>query len=165
MRIARQLPLMLAAFVISSASAAEPELARLSWLSGCWAREGGEPGSGEHWTSLAGETMLGTSRTVKRGKTVEFEFMELRYLPDGKLAFVAHPSGQRTAVFPVLGISDSEVVFENPQHDFPQRVAYAREGDSRLRARIEGVQKGELQVIHFPMSRVACGTQVDRIAE
>ena len=165
MRITRQLPLVLAAFVICTASAAGQEISRLSWLSGCWASEGGEPGSGEHWTSLAGATMLGTSRTVKHGKTVEFEFMELRYLPDGKLAFIAHPSGQRTTAFPVLSISDSEVVFENPQHDFPQRVAYAREGDSRLRARIEGVRKGALRVIDFPMSRVPCGTQADGIAK
>ena len=151
---------MLAAFAIGNACASEPEIAKLSWLAGCWASEGGEPGSGEQWTSLAGETMLGTSRTVKQGKTVEFEFMELRYLSDGTLAFIAHPSGKRTTVFPVLRISDSEVVFENPQHDFPQRVAYAREGDSKLRARIEGIRKGTLRVIEFPMSREACDSPV-----
>jgi hypothetical protein len=151
---------MLAAFVHGNTCAAEPEIAKLSWLAGCWASEGGEPGSGEHWTSLAGETMLGTSRTVKHGKTVEFEFMELRYLPDGKLAFIAHPSGQRTTVFPVLRISDSEVVFENPEHDFPQRVSYAREGESKLRARVEGNRKGTHRVIEFPMSRETCGPKV-----
>jgi hypothetical protein len=151
---------MLAAIVSGSSCAAEPEIAKLSWLAGCWASEGGEPGSGEHWTSLAGETMLGTSRTVKQGKTVEFEFMELRHLSDGRLAFIAHPSGQRTTVFPALRISESEVVFENPEHDFPQRVAYARDGESKLRARIEGNRKGTLRVIEFPMSREACGSQV-----
>lgn len=165
MRITRQLPLMLAGFVICGASAAEPEIAKLSWLSGCWASDGGELGSGEHWTSLAGETMLGTSRTVKHGKTVQFEFMELRYLPDGQLAFIAHPSGQNTTAFQVLRINDSEVVFENLQNDFPQRVAYAREGNSKLKARIEGVRKGTLRVIEFPMSRVACGTHVNDIAK
>lgn len=95
--------------------------------------------------------MLGTSRTVEHGKTVAFEFMELRYLPDGKLAFIAHPSNQSTTIFPVLHISDSEAVFENPEHDFPQRVAYAREGASTIRARIEGVRKGALRVVEFPM--------------
>lgn len=80
MRITRPLPLMLTAFIICSASAAEPEIAKLSWLSGCWASDDGESGSGEHWTSLAGETMLGMSRTVEHGRTVEFEFMEVRYL-------------------------------------------------------------------------------------
>lgn len=149
---------MLAAFAICNAAAHAQDLNKLSWLAGCWASDGAEPGSGEHWTSLAGGTMLGSSRTVKDGITVAFEFMELRYLPDGKPAFIAHPSGQRTTTFPALRISDSEAVFENPEHDFPQRVAYAREGDTRLRARIEGTRNGAPRVIHFPMSRVPCGS-------
>lgn len=156
MRVMRQILLPLAALVLGHASAAEPEISGVSWLSGCWAAEGGEPGSGEQWTSVAGNTMLGMSRTVKDGKTAQFEFMELRYLADGRLAFIAHPSGQRTTTFPVLSISDSEAVFENLQHDFPQRVAYAREGEDRLKARIEGMRKGALRVIEFPMGRVAC---------
>jgi Domain of unknown function (DUF6265) len=159
MSVPRKVLFMLAAVLTGSAYAAELEIERLSWLAGCWVSEGGELGSGEQWSSLAGGTMLGTSRTVKQGKTVEFEFMELRHLPDGKLAFIAHPSGQRTTVFPVLRISDSEVVFENPEHDFPQRVAYVRDGESKLRARIEGNRKGTLRVIEFPMRRETCDSQ------
>jgi hypothetical protein len=146
----------LAVFAVGIATAEQPEIQRVAWLAGCWSSENAEPGSGEHWMPAAGGTMLGMSRTVKQGKTLEFEFMELRYLPDGKFAFIAHPSGQRTTIFPLLRISDSEVVFENPEHDFPQRVAYAREGESKLRGRIEGVRNGALRVIEFPMSRVSC---------
>lgn len=158
MRVSPGLSIALAAFVVG-ASAAEPDIVKLAWLAGCWKSETAEPGSGEHWTPLAGGTMLGTGRTVRQGRTVEFEFMELRHLPDGSLAFIAHPSGQRTTTFPLLRISDTEAVFENSQHDFPQRVAYAREGESKLRARIEGVRNGKLRVIEFPMSRVDCESQ------
>ena len=147
--------------VASAVDAAEPEIGKLVWLAGCWESEGAEPGSGERWTPLAGDSMLGVSRTIRQGKTVEFEFMEIRYLPDGKLVFVAHPSGQSTTVFPVLRITETEVVFENPQHDFPQRVAYARDGESKLRARIEGSQGGALRVIEFPMSRTSCDATAD----
>ena len=35
------------------------------------------------------------------------------------------------------GIDASSVVFENLQHDFPQRIIYRRDGD-RLCARVEG---------------------------
>jgi len=161
MRITRQIAFTLGAFLACSACAAEPGIAQLSWLSGCWASEGGEPGSGEHWMPPAGETMFGTSRTVMRGKTIEFEFMELRTMPDGKLAFIAHPSGKDATIFPALQVGDPEAVFENLQHDFPQRVAYVREGNSRLRARIEGMREGVLRVIEFPMIRVACGSRAD----
>lgn len=139
-----------------SATAAELELSKLAWLAGCWNSESAESGSVEHWLPLAGGSMLGVSRTVKRGATVAFEFMELRTLPDGKLAFVAHPSGQRSATFPLLRISETEAVFENVQHDFPQRVIYARVGEAQLSARIEGMRNGRLKVMEFPMRRVSC---------
>jgi hypothetical protein len=146
----------LVAFAIGMTAAAQPEIGRVAWLAGCWKADNAEAGSIEQWLPPAGGTMLGMSRTVRQGRTTEFEFMELRYLPDGKLAFIAHPSGQQTAVFPLLRISDSEAVFENPEHDFPQRIVYAREGDSKLRARIEGADNGAQRVIEFPMSRVSC---------
>jgi hypothetical protein len=147
---------LVALALTASAVGAESEIERLAWLAGCWASDGGEPGSEERWMPLAGGTMLGVGRTVRQGKTVAFEFMEIRHLPDGKLAFIAHPSGQDTAVFTAQRVSDSEVVFENPEHDFPQRVAYAKDGESKLRARIEGNEGGALRVIEFPMSRTSC---------
>jgi hypothetical protein len=33
-------------------------------------------------------------------------------------------------------------VFENSEHDFPQRVIYKLDGDGVLRTSIEGLQKG-----------------------
>jgi len=130
----------------------------LAW--GCWKSDTAEPGSGEHWLPLAGGTLLGVSRTVKQGKTVEFEFMQIRAVESGQLAFIAMPSGQKTVVFPLLRLGETEVVFENPQHDFPQRVIYQLEGETKLRARIEGMRKGALRVIEFPMNRVSCDSQL-----
>ena len=106
--------------------------------------------------SVGGKGLLGISNTIRQGKTVESEHMEIGDLPDGRLAFVAHPSGQPSATFLLLRISETEVVFENLEHDFPQRVAYARGGESKLRARIEGMQGGALRVIEFPMTRTSC---------
>src|SRR5262245_43701366 len=146
----------LAFLLAGAAPAAEPEIEKVAWLAGCWASDDGEPGSDERWMPLAGGTMLGVSRTIRQGKTVAFEFMEIRHLADGKLAFVAHPSGQDTAIFTALRLSDLEVVFENKEHDFPQRVAYAKDGDSKLRARIEGTENGTVRVIEFPMTRTSC---------
>jgi hypothetical protein len=140
----------------SSCAHANPELAKLAWLGGCWKSETAEPGSVEQWLPLAGGTLIGVSRTVKSGKTVAHEFMQIREHTDGKLSFLAQPSGQQFAAFPLLRISESEVVFENLQHDFPQRIVYALEGGTRLNARIQGVRNGSLRVIAFPMSRVSC---------
>jgi hypothetical protein len=140
----------------ASAGAAEPDISQLGWLAGCWKHEQAEAGSEERWMPAAGGTMLGVSRTVKQGRTVESEFMEIRHLPDGRLAYIAHPSGQETATFVAKQLGTTEVIFENLQHDFPQRVAYAKDGEAGLAARIEGMRNGSLRVIRFPMSRVRC---------
>src|SRR6202012_23245 len=66
--------------VSTSACAEAMDISHLSWLSGCWNSEASEPGSGEQWLPLAGGTLLGVSRTVKQGKTVAFEFMQIRAL-------------------------------------------------------------------------------------
>jgi hypothetical protein len=151
--------------IAGTTGAAEPQIDNVAWLAGCWAIGGADPGSEERWMPLAGGTMLGVSRTIEQGKTVAFEFMEIRHLPDGKLAFVAHPSGQETTVFTALRVSDSEVVFENSEHDFPQRVAYVKDGESKRRARIEGTERGVLRAIEFPMSRTSCDSANGRGAD
>ena len=85
-----------------------------------------------------------------------YKRQELRVLADGRLAFVAHPSGQEGATFLLLRADSGEAVFENTAHDFPQRVVYARDGASKLKARIEGTRNGKPLVIPFPMTRVVC---------
>jgi hypothetical protein len=147
---------ILLALATGALHAQEADLAKLAWLAGCWKSAGGEAGSEEQWMPAAGGAMMGMGRTVKHGKTISHEFMQIRAGEGGTLAFVAHPSGQKSAAFPLLRISDDEVVFENAQHDFPQRVAYRREGDSKLAARIEGMRNGSPRVIGFPMERVSC---------
>lgn len=131
-------------------------LAPLAWLAGCWQAEGGEPGSTEQWMAPAGGVMLGMARTVKGGRVVEHEFLQIRRQPDGTLAYIALPSGQRLTVFGLKSLAAAEVVFENPAHDFPQRVIYRRTADDRLTARIEGRRNGVERGIDFLLQRVRC---------
>jgi len=140
----------------SEPSRAAPRVADLGWLSGCWAAEGGEPGSGETWTSPAGGTMLGLSRTVRSGRTVAWEFLEIRESGESGLILVAHPSGQERTVFELLRVGDEEIVFENPEHDFPQRVLYRKLDPDRLLGRAEAERDGETVAADFPMRRTAC---------
>ncbi len=95
--------------------------------------------------------MLGISRTIADGKTVEFEFMQIRQETNGEILFIAKPSGQPEATFKLIKGSDREVIFENPQHDFPQRVIYRLQSDGSLLGRIEGVSKGKEKAVDFPM--------------
>ena len=141
---------------VSSVAAAESDVTALAWMAGCWAPEKGEPGSVEHWLQPAGGTMLGVSRTVKNGQTRQFEFMQLRVNAEGKLVFIALPSGQKETTFVATSVGEHSVTFENPQHDFPQKVSYRLDPSGRLIGRIEGKRGGTLRGIDFPMRRIEC---------
>lgn len=135
--------------------ASVPSVQDLAWLSGCWESVGGEPGSGEFWTRPAGGTLLGVGRTVKSGKTIAHELMQIRETAPGRIVFIAVPSGQSEATFPLVRLTGQEVVFENPEHDFPQRVIYRRANDL-LTGRVEGVENGREKAFDFPLKRAAC---------
>ena len=144
---------------------AQPQLSidRVAWLHGCWqttppAPGGGQRGEGaiveEQWMAPRGGTMIGMGRTVRGGRMTEYELVVLKE-QDGRLAYEAHSSGQPSAVFLSHEITDSSVVFENAEHDFPQRVGYRRSG-SGLSAWIEGTMKGQMRHIDFVYQRVPC---------
>ena len=144
-------------FWLAATLATEPvSIEQLGWLSGCWRSIGGETGSSENWTKPAGGSMLATSRVVRNGKTVAYEFLRISETDDGSLVLVAAPSGQASNSFQLASIADQSVTFEDPEHDFPQRLSYTLINAELLHARIEGVSGGELRGVDFPMTRISC---------
>lgn len=146
--------LLAACFMLPAAHSAP--LDQLAWLAGCWSAVGDEAGSGEQWTSPAGGAMLGMSRTIKNGALKTYEFMRIGGAGDGKATFYAQPAGQPAASFSAIKLDATEVVFENLQHDFPQRVIYRYEAPAKLHAAIEGTRNGAVKRIEFPLVRAAC---------
>lgn len=100
--------------------------------------------------------MFGIGRTVANGKTLEFEFMQIRENAKGEIVFIAKPSGQPEATFKLIRGNNHEAIFENAQHDFPQRVIYRLQRDGSLLGRIEGKIKGKEKTVDFPMNREHC---------
>ena len=138
-----------------SLSAAAAGLDDVAWLSGCWRSDGRGAEVNEQWMKPAGNMMLGMSQTVANGKTREYEFMRIVQEENGDIFFVAKPSSEEEARFRLTSASDREARFENPEHDFPQRIIYRRDGDS-LVGRIEGVSNGKQRAVDFPLKRVSC---------
>lgn len=107
-----------------------------AWMAGSWGGTVGGVQMEEHWTTADGGLMVGMHRDVRPGGKVFFEFLRIEKR-DGVLAFVAQPGGRPATTFRLKFIDASSVVFENLQHDFPQRIIYRRAG-GRLCARVEG---------------------------
>lgn len=146
-------------FATAQTQAQTDPLAPVAWLAGCWAEQGRDAGSGEHWTAPAGGLMLGMARTLKGGRVIDFEFMQIRAGADGKLAYLAQPQGRPPTEFKLLRLPDPkqpEAVFENPTHPFPQRVIYRLAAPDRLNARIEGTLNGKELGVDFTLQRGTC---------
>ena len=146
---------MVAAMLLAATSVVAASAADLAWLAGCWASESGEAGSGEHWMAPAGGSLLGVGRQVRDGRTADYEWLRIIENGDGSLTYLAAPGGRKAVAFPLTSLGKGRVVFENPDHDFPQRVIYEIRGE-RLLARIEGEQGGTLRGVDFPMRRATC---------
>jgi hypothetical protein len=114
----------------------------LSWLAGSWSGAQGPVEMEESWTAPRGKTLLGLHRDVKEGRTVGFEFLRIEEAADG-VTYWASPEGRPATPFKLKESSDKRVVFENLQHDFPQRILYWIDADGALRARIEGPKGGK----------------------
>jgi hypothetical protein len=148
---------MLAALLllaIACPAAADPEksIARLGWLEGHWS--GGTNGarSEEIWTSPEGGALIGLHKDIRDGKVTSFEFLRIAARGDS-VCYFASPRGASTTVFCLAEIGERRVVFENPEHDFPQRILYWLDDESRLHARVEGTVGGEARGMEWVWER------------
>lgn len=112
---------------------------QLSWMSGYWLScEDGREVS-ETWSDPRGGLMLGTALTIEGGRLTGFESSRIspQSPAGGNVSYFAGVNGAPPVAFAAKEVSGTRVVFENAEHDFPQRVIYERVGDV-LNARIEG---------------------------
>lgn len=127
---------------------------RAAFMQGCWQRRATGRVIEEQWMKPRGGNMLGMSRTVRGDSLMEYEFLRL-FERGEKLVYAAQPSGQPPAEFTAVTSEEGVLVFEDPAHDFPQRISYRAAGDS-LFARIEGQLNGRERNIDFRYARAAC---------
>lgn len=167
-RAAPAFPLLLALPVLTLAAAcggaddAGPpgpaaELAPVAFIAGCWEgpAAGGEAEGTleEHWTPADSDMMLGTGRVFREGRVVSYEFMRMESTPEG-IVYVPYPEGEEEASFRLREAGPGSVVFENLQHDFPQRIIYRRTPEGGLAVRVENQRRG----MDWTLEPVACQT-------
>lgn len=128
---------------MSAAVAESQTLDDLSFMTGSWSGRSGSVEMEEIWTLPKGGVMLGLHRDVALGKPAFFEFLRIEDR-DGEMIYVASPRGAGTTEFSLKTLAENHAVFENLEHDFPQRIIYRRD-DDRLTARVEGEVDGKFE--------------------
>ena len=59
------------------------------------------------------------------------------------------PHNEGAVYFKMTEQSEDKVIFENPEHDFPQRIIYLRISNDSLHVKIEGLDKGVESNVDF----------------
>lgn len=133
-----------------------PSLQTLRFMTGCWR---GPAGRGaileEYYTAPAANLMLGVSRYVREGKVIDYEFTSIEQ-HDSDVVITPRPKDQSPASFRLRRLTDGEVVWANPEHNFPQVISYRRVAPDSLVARIEGPGPQGTRAMEWRMARAEC---------
>jgi hypothetical protein len=134
------------------------DVAKLGWLEGCWGGVTNGVAMEEQWSSPAGGGLVGMHKDTKGERLVSFEFFRIAPDSSGVPTYFSQPGGRAPATpFRLVELGKERAVFENAEHDFPQRILYWREG-AKLHARIEGTVRGEAASEDWVWSRCPSGS-------
>lgn len=132
------------------------DIQKAEWLIGTWENKTKKGSIYETWTKADNNELLGKSYTVKDKDTIIFENIRL-VQENEKLFYTPTVNNQNDGLpvrFAAKTISANQLVFENPEHDFPQIITYTKITSDSLIAEISGTKNGQKRKQTFPMKRV-----------
>lgn len=118
------LPLLLAASVCPDNCQSRPAIDTLQWMTGDWETQDGQQWTEEHWTLPRAGVMLGNSRSGHGPRADSFEFLRIATDGNGALIYWGAPEGEPAVPFRLVRSGAGFAEFENPDHDYPQRIRY-----------------------------------------
>ncbi|MCV9928362.1 DUF6265 family protein [Flavobacterium sp. LS1R49] len=149
--------LLLLAFV-SCKKAETPEKDKIKaadWLIGKWENVSPQGTLTETWSKVNDSTFQGSSFFIKGKDTIHFETIKLQQKGE-VLTYNATVKGQNNdepVAFELTSSTEKRLVFENPKHDYPQKISYTKEANESLVAEISGVQLGKATTEKFVMAK------------
>lgn len=132
------------------------EIKKAEWLIGTWGNKTKKGNIHETWSKTNDNEFLGKSYVIKGKDTIVVENIRLVQEPNG-LFYIPTVKSQNEALpipFAAKTISKTQLVFENPKHDFPQIISYTKITPDSLVAEISGTRNGQEHKQKFPMKRL-----------
>lgn len=141
---------------MSNLDAPQTRIEDLAWMAGTWSCPKWGGTFEEHWLAPAGGTMQGCGRLLADGKTGFMEFMSIE-MSDGAptmwMLLGAPSKGEKKGVpFRLKSFDGKTAMFENPENDFPSKIAYVKEGNG-MSCWISGIEKGKPTREEFAFKR------------
>ena len=126
-----------------------------NWMLGKWSAKTDDGILSESWKQLNDSTFQGESFFIKEKDTLHFESILLQQKGE-ELIYNATVKGQnenKAVAFKMTAGTEKQLVFENPKHDYPQKIIYTQINKDSLVASISGVQLGKPSSEKFGMKR------------
>lgn len=130
------------------------DMQKLLWIVDKWVSQSETSTSYEHWEKTNETLYTGGSETIKNGDTVFAEKLKIELI-EGKVYYIADVAHNPAPVkFLLTEVNENSAIFENPEHDFPQKITYINE-NGILHAVIEGPGKdGKTKKVDFFMQKM-----------
>jgi hypothetical protein len=121
------------------------EFKPLHSLSGLWKMDLQRGAIYEEWQAGGDGQLSGRSYKLKNSDTVVLENVIISLQGDAIFytPVVQNQNNQQPVPFRLISCNNKRYVFENKEHDYPQRVIYDLVSHNHLRARIEGSKNGK----------------------
>lgn len=139
----------------NSEATEKDQIKKANWLLGKWETKTAEGILSENWKQLNDSTFQGESFFIKQKDTLHFETMILQQKGED-LFYDATVKGQnedKAVPFKMTIGTEKQLVFENPKHDYPQKITYTQITKDSLTATISGVQLGKTSSESFGMKK------------
>jgi hypothetical protein len=150
------LALLLAVVSCQKKETAEKDKIKIAdWLIGNWENKNPDGVLTENWQKVNDSTFSATSYFIKGKDTLHFEKIVLSQKGE-KLTYSATVNGQndnKAIDFPSTSETANKLVFENPQHDYPQKITYTKGPNNSLTAEISGKLNGKMTTEKFIMKK------------
>ena len=133
------------------------ELQKAYWLLGEWEKTDSIGTLKEIWNTKDDSTYVGQSYFIKDEKdTIHFETIELMQDKEHLIytATVKGENNDQPISFQMTKDEDNLLVFENPKHDYPQKIEYRLMKDKSLIAKISGKLNGKASQESYPMKKI-----------
>jgi hypothetical protein len=125
------------------------------WLIGAWENQSEEGIFTETWSKPNDSTLTAGSFFIKEKDTLHFENVQL-VEKDGELVYKTTIKGQnndKPISFSLISETENELVFENLQNDYPQKIKYLRNSKTAITISISGKQAKKFVSEQFKMTK------------
>lgn len=148
--------ILLVAMTIAEAGQPNIIKSNFDWLAGRWKADNGSEIYYEKWDIQNDTLMSGNAFGIINGDTFSRESISMISNADS-IFYIPTVFGQnndKPIYFNLISKLNDIFIFENLEHDFPQRIIYEFRRPDSLIASIEGYTKGKYKQLFFKMKRI-----------